>query len=959
VSRHALPAWCAGPPVLAHQIDVVSAGLACILAILIACSLVTLARCAQVLIGRVINTAHNWETETLRSFIELTTWLSGIWLAFDITNSWWIALLCGSLSGWVLVLGGEALTPLLRTVESRIRAAYDIASPNEKSPHRLRVGVGIGPDAHAALIDPVIFAIYGIGGLRLIYQNVSDIVLAGVLAGLAGCALLALSKLIAAWPPTRRAGQILQDRILNTTANWRAFPARSAIEACSFLGCTIGAHARYHDRVFAVQAGLGAGMLVCLLSEMLGGRWMVPTQHEDTAARLVPFCICAYVVLLSCYWTFAPSGEGRFQAFSLQLLFAICCGASAELASRCFLAHGRTRALGALIQQRLTHTVTNWETRPLRSAIEVGLTNIFTVAVWHTSRNVHLTFVVGVVSGMGIVVLSDKYIFRSTEEETAAAIAKLANSAAPLMTSAVTRVGTKAAHPVMDDRTAALVARVVSHTELWAHRTSGDCWLAIHGRVYDVSRWHVFHPGGEEILLAYAGRDASDQFELFHPPMVGAKLRPFLIGSLESTPPPRMPVRWGLTSNPEADPTRPPADPSDAPSKNAAVDLTTRDYRELRRELWAEGAFEPEPIFYMLKQLVVFAFFGAALLALRPSVCSTLLSVVARFIGLERVLDLAANSHTAGPLATWQILLSAALLALSLQQAAFIGHDTLHNGVFCRPRGQGLSRSLLAQLNAGLLLGISCEMWLCEHNLHHAYTLRPGEDPQFRYFPLWLQSVKEIPLWLAELPSARTRPILRAFVWRCVQLLTRVQHITIAPMAMLIGRYNFLLISWVFAFSRRKWLDVSFMAAHLCWFAIWLAVLLPSTRERLLFVAVHYACVGVLHVQLLLSHLCTQQFSADEEATLGVFRFQLATTRNIATNAWDSWFHGGLEKQIEHHLFPQLPRHRLHAVAPRVKALATKHGVPYMEEDFSAAMLLCAHNLARLSIELATVNPAA
>ena len=113
----------------------------------------------------------------------------------------------------------------------------------------------------------------------------------------------------------------------------------------------------------------------------------------------------------------------------------------------------------------------------------------------------------------------------------------------------------------------------------------------------------------------------------------------------------------------------------------------------------------------------------------------------------------------------------------------------------------------------------------------------------------------------------------------------------------------------------------------------------------------------MLHVQLLLSHLCTQQFTADEEAALGVLRFQLATTRNMRTCWWDAWFHGGLEMQIEHHLFPQLPRHRLRAVAPRVKALAARHGIAYLETDFGEAVALCLRQLGRLAVELATVNP--
>ena len=53
--------------------------------------------------------------------------------------------------------------------------------------------------------------------------------------------------------------------------------------------------------------------------------------------------------------------------------------------------------------------------------------------------------------------------------------------------------------------------------------------------------------------------------------------------------------------------------------------------------------------------------------------------------------------------------------------------------------------------------------------------------------------------------------------------------------------------------------------------------------------------------------------------------------------------------QIEHHLFPQLPRHQLHAVAPRVRALATKHGVPYTMLGFFEAIGQCLSALHTMS----------
>lgn len=58
-------------------------------------------------------------------------------------------------------------------------------------------------------------------------------------------------------------------------------------------------------------------------------------------------------------------------------------------------------------------------------------------------------------------------------------------------------------------------------------------------------------------------------------------------------------------------------------------------------------------------------------------------------------------------------------------------------------------------------------------------------------------------------------------------------------------------------------------------------------------------------------------------------RSQLASTRNIHASLFNDWFTGGLNRQIEHHLFPTLPRHNLRKAQERVRALCAKHGLFY------------------------------
>ncbi|XP_031470945.1 cytochrome b5 isoform X3 [Phasianus colchicus] len=49
--------------------------------------------------------------------------------------------------------------------------------------------------------------------------------------------------------------------------------------------------------------------------------------------------------------------------------------------------------------------------------------------------------------------------------------------------------------------------------EVGKRNSNREAWLVIHGRVYDVTRFLEEHPGGEEVLLEQAGRDATESFE--------------------------------------------------------------------------------------------------------------------------------------------------------------------------------------------------------------------------------------------------------------------------------------------------------------------------------------------------------------------------------------------------------------------------------------------------------------
>merc|ERR1719284_2238016 len=62
--------------------------------------------------------------------------------------------------------------------------------------------------------------------------------------------------------------------------------------------------------------------------------------------------------------------------------------------------------------------------------------------------------------------------------------------------------------------------------EVAKHTTKGDCWVVVNGDVINVGGFLGEHPGGELAILTFAGKDASEEFNMIHPPDVVGKYAP-------------------------------------------------------------------------------------------------------------------------------------------------------------------------------------------------------------------------------------------------------------------------------------------------------------------------------------------------------------------------------------------------------------------------------------------------
>lgn len=77
--------------------------------------------------------------------------------------------------------------------------------------------------------------------------------------------------------------------------------------------------------------------------------------------------------------------------------------------------------------------------------------------------------------------------------------------------------------------------RAISREEVRLHNNEKDCWIIVHGKVYDITRYLCDHPGGVEIVIGHAGEDATTDYDdVGHTGEAHTILEKFIIGTCET-----------------------------------------------------------------------------------------------------------------------------------------------------------------------------------------------------------------------------------------------------------------------------------------------------------------------------------------------------------------------------------------------------------------------------------------
>jgi fatty acid desaturase len=177
-------------------------------------------------------------------------------------------------------------------------------------------------------------------------------------------------------------------------------------------------------------------------------------------------------------------------------------------------------------------------------------------------------------------------------------------------------------------------------------------------------------------------------------------------------------------------------------------------------------------------------------------------------------------------------------------------------------------------------------------------------------------------------------------------VLTPSQRATKKGVRLVIGRYQALLyypaslaiqgigihishIKMLLRSSGERTRELGLICAHILLLIIPLALLLPAAKV-VAFLAINQAVFGLyLGSTFAPNHKGMPVYAPNE--VLGYFRRQVTSSRNIQGGWVMDVLFGGLNRQIEHHLFPSMPRPSLRAAAPMVRQYCAEVGVPYVE----------------------------
>jgi fatty acid desaturase len=282
---------------------------------------------------------------------------------------------------------------------------------------------------------------------------------------------------------------------------------------------------------------------------------------------------------------------------------------------------------------------------------------------------------------------------------------------------------------------------------------------------------------------------------------------------------------------------------------------------------------------------------------------------------------------------SWFQLIVAGALGVLFTQFAFLSHEAAHRQVFASHKWNDHAGRWVGTF----VVGLSYSWWMNKHTRHHANPNTVGKDPD----------IAQDGVSFLEEDAAATRGPLR---W-----LTRVQGYAFFPLLTLEGiNLHMLAVKSITtgnatkADLRHRWIEGGLLALR---FGIYLTVVfwfLPLGMA-FAFLGVQLAVFGVMMGASFAPNHKGMPILA-HDAKVDFFSRQVLTSRNIRGGWWVSFLMGGLNYQVEHHLFPSMPRPNLKQARRLVREHCRSLDVPYTETSLTRSYGIVVEYLNRVGL---------
>jgi len=259
---------------------------------------------------------------------------------------------------------------------------------------------------------------------------------------------------------------------------------------------------------------------------------------------------------------------------------------------------------------------------------------------------------------------------------------------------------------------------------------------------------------------------------------------------------------------------------------------------------------------------------------------------------------------------SWWQLAVALFLGFCYTQIGFVGHDIGHRQVARSRTGQ----DILGWVHGNLILGFSYGWWVRHHNRHHSYPNHLERDSDI---------TRRRVIFIPEQGPTREG--------RAKQFIVRHQHwlfyplLTTESLGLRVASFKAIRNKE----ARANALEGVLIAVHLALYVTALALVLSPTKV-VAFVLVHQMFFGLYIGSVFAPNHKGMPIQRPGEHWDWLTR-QVVTSRNLRSTHLVDFLYGGLNYQIEHHLFPTMPRKSLRHARPIVKRYCDEHGVRYHE----------------------------